>query len=323
MGIAMTSTFSRQVKTLHFSLQTLYTLHCTTPPGWLSRKPLYLIQLFRAKLSEKVQATIWKDIVVVLSSLFFKEIWKNGTKGHGHTPISKKVVEEKGEWQLSNGDCTTERNRGFWILMVNNHLSKLVNWCRLHLVTNLDGGLYAWFVHALKHSVPEASLFGGVSERTVERYISKFPVTGDVKSKTIGHSYEETRNVFSLKQKTRDSFFFGVKNPQTNVHSWCWYFHARGTQLICMEFCISNRETTVPFRRSFPFDINSSFAILSDNFFWNSCMFVSAKRKRQKVGSTATVSGRYINHIPCYLSGLSRAHVFPTTFLEIAVSIWC
>ena len=74
MGIAMTSTFFRQVKTLHFSLQTLYNLHCTTPPGWLGRKPPYLIQLFREKLSEKVQATIRKDIMVVLSSLFFKEI---------------------------------------------------------------------------------------------------------------------------------------------------------------------------------------------------------------------------------------------------------
>ena len=26
-----------------------------------------------------------------------------------------------------------------------------------------------------------------------------------------------------------------------------------------------------------------------------------------------------IDHIPCYLSGLSRAHFFSTTFLEIAV----
>ena len=32
-----------------------------------------------------------------------------------HTPISKNVVGENGEWQLSNGDCTTERIRGFYI----------------------------------------------------------------------------------------------------------------------------------------------------------------------------------------------------------------
>ena len=29
-----------------------------------------------------------------------------------YTPISKNVVEENGEWQLSNGNCTTERNYG-------------------------------------------------------------------------------------------------------------------------------------------------------------------------------------------------------------------
>ena len=47
----------------------------------------------------------------------------------------------------------------------------------------------------------EASFFLGVSERTVERYISKFPVTGDhVKSEIIGRSYKETRNVFQLKK---------------------------------------------------------------------------------------------------------------------------
>ena len=55
-------------------------------------------------------------------------------------------------------------------------------------------------VHVLQHSVAEASSFLGVSERTVEHYISKFLVTGDVKSETIGRSYEETRNFFHLKK---------------------------------------------------------------------------------------------------------------------------
>ena len=32
-----------------------------------------------------------------------------------YTPISKNVVGENGEWQLSNGNCTTERNCGFHI----------------------------------------------------------------------------------------------------------------------------------------------------------------------------------------------------------------
>ena len=48
------------------------------------------------------------------------------------------------------------------------------------------------FVHVLQHSIPEASFFLGVSKRTVECYISKFLVTGDVKSERIGCSYEET-----------------------------------------------------------------------------------------------------------------------------------
>ena len=41
------------------------------------------------------------------------------------------------------------------------------------------------FVHVLKHSVAQASFVLGVSDRTVERYISKFLVTGDVKSGVI------------------------------------------------------------------------------------------------------------------------------------------
>ena len=36
-----------------------------------------------------------------------------------------------------------------------------------------------WFVHVHQHSVADASFFLGVSERTVERYISKFLVTSD------------------------------------------------------------------------------------------------------------------------------------------------
>ena len=53
-----------------------------------------------------------------------------------------------------------------------------------------------WFVHVLQHSVAEAPFFLGVSERTVECYISKFLVTGDVKSEIIDRSYEATSNVF-------------------------------------------------------------------------------------------------------------------------------
>ena len=34
---------------------------------------------------------------------------------HSYAPISKNVVGENGEWQLSNGNCTTARNSGFHI----------------------------------------------------------------------------------------------------------------------------------------------------------------------------------------------------------------
>ena len=62
-----------------------------------------------------------------------------------------------------------------------------------------NGGLYG-LSNILQNSVAEASFFLGVSERTVGRYISTLLVTGDVKSETIGRSYEETRNVFQLKK---------------------------------------------------------------------------------------------------------------------------
>ena len=64
-----------------------------------------------------------------------------------------------------------------------------------NLVKTFDGGLsrlYMFFSIQLQR----LHFFLGVSERTVERYISKFLVTCDVKSETIGHSYEAKRNVF-------------------------------------------------------------------------------------------------------------------------------
>ena len=60
-----------------------------------------------------------------------------------------------------------------------------------------DGGLYALFMF---FSIQSQRLHFLVSERTVERYISKFLVTGDVKSERIGRSYVETRNVRHLKK---------------------------------------------------------------------------------------------------------------------------
>ena len=46
-----------------------------------------------------------------------------------------------------------------------------------------------WFVDVLQHLVTEASFLLNVSERTVEHYISKLLVTGDVNSETIGRSH--------------------------------------------------------------------------------------------------------------------------------------
>ena len=48
------------------------------------------IQLFGERLSDKVHATTLKGIVGGLSALFFKEIWKNGSRGHGHMSVSAK-----------------------------------------------------------------------------------------------------------------------------------------------------------------------------------------------------------------------------------------
>ena len=58
-----------------------------------------------------------------------------------------------------------------------------------------DGGLSRLYMF-FSIQFQRLHFFLGVSERTVERYISKFLVTGDVKSETIGHSYEAKRKVF-------------------------------------------------------------------------------------------------------------------------------
>ena len=72
--------------------------------------------------------------------------------------------------------------------MENNQLSKL---SMMPALFSEDLRLRViWFFHALQYSVAEAAFLLGVSERTVERYISKFLVTGHVKSAKIGRSYD-------------------------------------------------------------------------------------------------------------------------------------
>ena len=47
-------------------------------------------------------------------------------------------------------------------------------------------------------------------------------------------------------------------------------------------------------------------------------MSVSAEGKQKKSVRQLQCEEQYIDHIPYYLSGC-RVHIFPTTFLEIAV----
>ena len=49
-------------------------------------------------------------------------------------------------------------------------------------------------------------------------------------------------------------------------------------------------------------------------------MFASAKGKKQQLVRQLQCQEQCIEHIPYYLSGLSR-HIFPTTFLEIAQEV--
>ena len=48
-------------------------------------------------------------------------------------------------------------------------------------------------------------------------------------------------------------------------------------------------------------------------------MFASAKGKQQNQVRQLQCQEQRIDHIPYYLSGLSRSLFFPTTFLEVAV----
>ena len=100
-----------------------------------------------------------------------------------YTPISKNVVGEIDECQLSNGDCTTEKKCGYWILIANN-----LPWCRLHSVSTDLRWRVIWFVHILQNSVAEASFFLGVKGQW-ERYISKFLVNDQFSATRRTHCF--------------------------------------------------------------------------------------------------------------------------------------
>ena len=48
------------------------------------------------------------------------------------------------------------------------------------------------------------------------------------------------------------------------------------------------------------------------------CLYVLKKSNKSRFDRYSSQE-QCIDHIPYYLSGLSRAHLFPTTFFEIAV----
>ena len=55
------------------------------------------------KTSKGLEECVWKSYRITHSN----------RDGKGHTAISKNVVGENDEYQLSNGDCTTERKCGY------------------------------------------------------------------------------------------------------------------------------------------------------------------------------------------------------------------
>ena len=78
-----------------------------------------------------------------------------------------------------------------------------------------------WFVDILQNSVAEASFFLGVCESTVEYYISKFLVNGEVKPEPVGRisfAPREELIVFAC-QIWKPQFLSVVQSPFDNCHS--------------------------------------------------------------------------------------------------------
>ena len=64
------------------------------------RMSQYYLQLFRERLSQKWTRQSRKVLWVFLSSLFVKEIWKNGMRGHGRMFASAEGKQRKQVWKL-------------------------------------------------------------------------------------------------------------------------------------------------------------------------------------------------------------------------------
>ena len=82
------------------------------------------IQLFRERLSERCAWQARKVLWMVVSSLFFKEIWSNGKRSHG-----RMLVRDKGS-NKSRLDSYIVRNR---VLIISNITFRD---CRVHILSD-------------------------------------------------------------------------------------------------------------------------------------------------------------------------------------------
>ena len=99
----------RALASFYFAFLSTWTLsrHITTQKGtWPISGHLdltlgqysYFEKGCRKKCTRQFRKVLW----VVLSALFFKEIWKNGTRGHGHMFASAKGKQQKYVRQLQS-----------------------------------------------------------------------------------------------------------------------------------------------------------------------------------------------------------------------------
>ena len=149
-----------------------------------------------------------------------------------YTPISKNVVGENDECQLSKGDCTTEMKCRYWI-SIENIISRKAGsiQCRPLMASHM-------VCPYSSESVAEASFFLGVRERIVERDISKFLSKGHVKPLPVSRSH--------------GSISFAQREELIVFAYQTW-------KPVSFGRAISVRQLL--------------FAVLSDNVFWNRCIW--------------------------------------------------
>ena len=76
-------------------LEQKITASVTLEEGLSSRKNIVVYSYFKKGCRKKCARQSWKVVWVILSSLFFKEISKNGTRGHGRMFASAKGKQQK------------------------------------------------------------------------------------------------------------------------------------------------------------------------------------------------------------------------------------